>query len=135
MQYCSYLGFQVENKSSSTSEFEKKIVQINMERVGICYQQSRQIRPETEKASTIDIVFCTLMPNPSDSSEPISNVFNIRSIFQTFWKQDCCTIFIFFYLKTSSFDYLFIFWFPLPVQSFSNIDIRHFIMVPPLNFW
>ena len=44
-----------------------------------------------------------------------------RSIFQTFWKPDCCPNFLFFELETSNFSYLLIFWFPLTVQSFINI--------------
>ena len=32
-----------------------------------------------------------------------------RSIFQTFWKDDCCTKFLFFELETSHFDNLLIF--------------------------
>ena len=33
-----------------------------------------------------------------DFSKPVK-----RSIFQTFWKEDCCTIFLFFELETSNF--------------------------------
>ena len=44
-----------------------------------------------------------------------------RSIFQTFWKTDSCTDFLLLELETSNFGYMFIFLFPLTVQSFSKI--------------
>ena len=44
-----------------------------------------------------------------------------RAIFQTFWKNDCCTKFLFFELETLNFGHLPIFLFPLTVQSFSKI--------------
>jgi hypothetical protein len=44
-----------------------------------------------------------------------------RSIFQTFWKDDCCAKFLFFELETLNFGYLFIFKFSLTVQSFRKI--------------
>ena len=43
-----------------------------------------------------------------------------RNIFQTFWKHESCTDFLFLELDTSNFGYLLIF-FPLTVQSFSKI--------------
>ena len=60
-----------------------------------------------------------------------------RSIFQTFWKPHCCAKFLFIEFETSNFGYLLIFQFCWAVQSFSkigNIDIRHFIRIPILNF-
>jgi hypothetical protein len=44
-----------------------------------------------------------------------------RSIFQTFWKQDCCARFLFIELETSNFGYLLIFQFCWTVQSLSKI--------------
>ena len=44
-----------------------------------------------------------------------------RSIFQTFWKDDCCDKFFFFELETSNFGYLLIFEFSMTVQSFRKI--------------
>jgi hypothetical protein len=44
-----------------------------------------------------------------------------RSIFQTFWKDDCCAKFLFFKLETSNFGYLLIFKFSLTVQSYRKI--------------
>ena len=44
-----------------------------------------------------------------------------RSIFQTFWKPDCCTKSLFFELETSNFGHLLIFKFCWTVQSFSKI--------------
>ena len=44
-----------------------------------------------------------------------------RSIFQTFWKDDCCAKFLFFELETSSSGYLLIFFFSLTVISFRKI--------------
>ena len=62
-----------------------------------------------------------------------------RSIFQTLWKNYSCPDFLFLKLETSNFGYSLIIWFPLTVQSFSvrldNIDLRHFIRVPPLMFF
>ena len=62
-----------------------------------------------------------------------------RSIFQTFWKPDCCPNFLFFKLETSNFSYLLIFWFPLTVQSFRKIR-QHWCNIfykgPPFDvFW
>ena len=58
-----------------------------------------------------------------------------RSIFQTFWKPDCCPDFLFLELETSNFGYLLIFWFSLTVQSFSKIGqhwYKTFYKGPPL---
>ena len=44
-----------------------------------------------------------------------------RSIFQTFWKHDCCPNFLFLELEFSNFGYLLIFWSSLTVQSFTII--------------
>ena len=44
-----------------------------------------------------------------------------RSIFQTFWKDDCCPKSLFIELDNSNFGYLLIFKFCLTVQSFSKI--------------
>ena len=49
------------------------------------------------------------------------NVVVKRAIFQTFWKDDCCTKSLFFKLETSNCVYLLIFLFSLTVQSFSKI--------------
>ena len=62
-----------------------------------------------------------------------------RSIFQTFWKPDCCPDFLFLELETSNFGYLLIFWFPLTVQSFRKIG-QHWCNIfykgPPFDvFW
>ena len=40
-----------------------------------------------------------------------------RAIFQTFWKDDCCTKSLFFKLETSNCVYLLIFWFSFTLQS------------------
>jgi hypothetical protein len=45
-----------------------------------------------------------------------------RSIFQTFWKDDCCAKLLFFELETSNFGYLLIFKFSLTMQSFRKIE-------------
>ena len=62
-----------------------------------------------------------------------------RSIFQTFWKVHCCPDFLFLKLETSNFGYLFIFWFPLTVQSFSKVGqhwFKTFYKGPPFDvFW
>ena len=61
-----------------------------------------------------------------------------RSIFQIFWKLHCVTKYLLFELETSNFGYMNIFKF-LQVCNVSprlnNIDVRHFIRVPPMNFW
>ena len=63
-----------------------------------------------------------------DSSDNFRNYNNVwlfdkseRSIFQTFWKPDCCPDFLFLELETSNFGYLLIFWFTVTVQSFRKI--------------
>ena len=62
-----------------------------------------------------------------------------RAIFQTFWKVHCCPDFLFLKLETSNFGYLFIFWFPLTVQSFNRIGqhwFKTFYKGPPFDvFW
>ena len=66
-----------------------------------------------------------------------TNVFTKRSIFQTFWKPDCVTRYLFFEFETSNFGYMLIFKFAELCKvsgRLDNIDIRHFIRVPPLNF-
>ena len=58
-------------------------------------------------------------------------------IFQTFWKPDFCTPFLFLELETSNIGYLLIFWFPVTVQSFINIGqhwYKTFYKGPPLEF-
>ena len=60
----------------------------------------------------ISFVFCL---------KGFNNDWTRRDIFQTFWKLHCCTKSLFLELETSNFDYLFIFWFFLTLQSFSKI--------------
>ena len=60
-----------------------------------------------------------------------------RSIFQTFWKLHCCAKSLFFELETSNCGYLFIFWIPLTVQSFSKFgqhSCKTFCKGPPFEF-
>ena len=55
------------------------------------------------------------------SFQIFDNFCSVRSIFQTFWKQEGCTNFLLLELETSNVDYLLIFRFSLTVQSFSKI--------------
>ena len=66
------------------------------------------------------------------------NFFSKEYIFQTFWKLHCVTKSLFFKLETSNFGYLLIFNFAelcKVSERLDNIDIRHFIRVPPLMFF
>ena len=61
-----------------------------------------------------------------------------RSIFQTFWKPDCCPDFLFFELENSNLGYLLIIYFLKLCkvsERLDKFDIRHFIRVSPLMFF
>ena len=101
------------------------------------------VYPQDLNFSQLIFGFCPRTINLKVTAILFAMVINSWDLALSFWKEYLPNL-----LETWLLHQIFVFWvrdlkfwllayflFPLTLQRLANIDIRHFIRVPPLNFW